>query len=60
MELSGCGVRHQLLSNLRTVYLSGANFQVLTMVLMDICERAMHMHISVAKYFGSGSLFCVL
>jgi len=60
MELSGFGVRHQLLSSLRTVYLSGANFQVLTMVLTDVRERAIRMPISVATYFGSGSLFCVL
>jgi len=52
MELSGCGVRHQLLSNLQTVYLSGANFQVLTVVLTDVSERAMRMPILVAKYFG--------
>jgi len=60
MELSGCGVHHQLLSNLRTIYLSGANFQVLTMVLTDVRESAIRMPILVAKYFGLGSLFCVV
>jgi len=35
-------------------------FQSVTMVLMNVRELAMLMHISVAKYFGSGSLFCVL
>jgi len=31
-----------------------------TMVLTNVRELAMLMLISVAKYFGSGSLFCVL
>jgi len=57
MELAGCGVRHQLLSNVRTVYLSGANLRVFTMVLMDVRERAMRMPISVAKYFVWGVCF---
>ena len=58
-----CGVRHQLLSNLRTIYLPGLEptwFPSVTMVLTNVRELAMLMRISVAKYFGSGSLFCVL
>jgi len=47
--------------HLNTFTWIGANLiPSVTMVLTNVHELAMLLLISVAKYFGSGSLFCVL